>query len=265
MTPYFVADSAAVTVLRRLASSAFGSYSLEVPEGVDIDDIYHMSAPGNELGYVAMLSNKRVGGLARRFVRADVNVTAADKTDPDWVPSSDVDQVLHESATRVESDFFLESDITKAGLGPWEPFVDFDVGDIARVEIWGMVVELPVTRIAPTLSEHDTVDYTVHVGGQLISDDDARIAENAQIHAALVQDRRALAGLEAKTSQAINSASHAQLSADAAVGVAQDALAAATDADGVIRGYVVAAREASEKSLEASGESLEASGESLRF
>ena len=38
--PYFVADQATVTVLKPVASSAFGSYKLSVPEDVDIDDIY---------------------------------------------------------------------------------------------------------------------------------------------------------------------------------------------------------------------------------
>ncbi len=42
--PYFVADAASVTVLHSVASSAFGKYSLTVPEGVDIDDMYKLSA-----------------------------------------------------------------------------------------------------------------------------------------------------------------------------------------------------------------------------
>lgn len=77
-TPHFVADNADVTILYPLASSAYGAYSLEVPDGIDIDDIHDFSAPGNELGYVANVAgDKRVGGFARRFVRADVAVTAA--------------------------------------------------------------------------------------------------------------------------------------------------------------------------------------------
>lgn len=227
--PYFVADQATVTVLKPVASSAFGSYKLSVPEDVDINDIYEFAAPGNELGYVASLAPKdvRVGGFARRFVRADVNVTAADTTDPDWVPASDVDKVLTEAAARVEGDFFLESDITKAGLGPWVPFTHFEQGDLATVEIWGRRVPLPVTRIEPKVTDHDENDWSVHVGGQVLTDDEARLAENETLRQAAVQSRREVAGLESQTAKAVSTAESANSKSD-------KALKAATDANGVI-------------------------------
>lgn len=228
--PYFVADQATVTVLKPVASSAFGSYKLSVPEDVDIDDIYQFAAPGNELGYVASLApaGQRVGGFARRFVRADVSVTAADTTDPDWVPSSDVDKVLTEAAARVEGDFFLESDITKAGLGPWIPFTHFEQGDLATVEIWGRRVPLPVTRIEPKVTDHDENDWAVHVGGQVLTDDEARLAENEALRQAAVQSRREVAGLESQTAKAVSTADSANAKSD-------QALKAATDADGTIQ------------------------------
>ena len=217
--PYFVADQATVTVLKPVASSAFGSYKLSVPEDVDINDIYQFAAPGNELGYVASLApaGQRVGGFARRFVRADVSVTAADVTDPDWVPSSDVDKVLTEAAARVEGDFFLESDITKAGLGPWTPFTHFEQGDLATVEVWGRRVPLPVTRIEPKVTDHDENDWSVHVGGQVLTDDEARLAENETLRQAAVQSRREVAGLESQTAKAVESAESAKSTADSAL------------------------------------------------
>ena len=228
--PYFVSDQATVTVLKPVASSAFGSYKLSVPEDVDINDVHEFSAPGNELGYVASLAPKgmRVGGFARRFVRADVSVTAADTTDPDWVPSSDVDKVLTEAAARVEGDFFLESDITKAGLGPWIPFTHFEQGDLATVEIWGRRVPLPVTRIDPKVTDHDENDWSVHVGGQVLTDDEARLAENEMLRQAAVQSRREVAGLESQTAKAVSTADSANAKSD-------QALKAATDADGTIQ------------------------------
>lgn len=195
-TPYLIADSAQVTVLRSLASTAFGKYGLKLPEGIDLEDVYEVSAAGNELAYVSSLGSKRrVGGMFRRFVRADVDVTAQGE---DMVPASDVERVLDEAAKRVSGDFFLESDISKAGLGPWVPMVDFHVGDIANVEIWGRVVPLVVTRIEPKRTEHSDDDWSVHVGGQLLSDSEARLAENADIYNAVVSDRRELAGLDGK-------------------------------------------------------------------
>lgn len=229
-TPFFVADAANVTVLRSVASTAFGKYELQVPEGIDLEDIHSFAAPGNELGYVAGLTGVRVGGMMRRFVRADVSVTAANESDPSWVPDSNVDQVLREAEQRVSGDFFLESDITLAGLGPWTPFVDFQVGDTANVEIWGRVVQLPVTRIEPVVSDHSVVDFRVHVGGQLVSDEDARLAENETIRRALVEDRRDLAGLQAQVSKAVQDSSEAKKTADETA-----ALVESFDIDGSIQ------------------------------
>ncbi|MBK4162623.1 coiled-coil domain-containing protein [Corynebacterium macginleyi] len=195
-TPYFVADSAQVTVLRSLASTAFGKYNLTLPEGVDLEDVYEVAAPGNELAYVSSLGpRKRVGGMFRRFVRADVDITAKGEG---TTPASNVERVLDEASKRTSGDFFLESDISLAGLGPWRPFEDFVVGDVANVDIWGRVVPLRVTRIEPKRTEHSDTDWAVHVGGQLVSDADARLAENADIYKAVVDDRRDLAGLDAK-------------------------------------------------------------------
>ena len=189
-TPYFIADAAQVTVLRSLASTAFGRYDLKPPEGVDVEEIYPPSAPGNEAAYVSSLDPKqRVGGMFRRFVRADVTVQAPDGEET--LATSNVEKVLDEVADRTSGDFFLESDISQAGLGPWVPFTDFNVGDLVNVEIWGRVVRLPVVRINPK-------DWSVHVGGQLLSDADARLAQNTDIYNAVVNDRRELAGLDVK-------------------------------------------------------------------
>ncbi|HCG2974038.1 TPA: hypothetical protein NJV08_002224 [Corynebacterium striatum] len=225
--PYFVADSASVTVLHSVASSAFGKYSLTVPDGVDIEDVYTLSAPGNELGYVAQLApeGRRVGGFARRFVRADVSVRSIGESNDDtWTAASDVDTTLKEAASRVQGDFFLESDISLAGLGPWVPFEHFDVGDIADVEIWGRVVPLPVTRIEPIVSDHSIVDWRIHVGGQLVSDDEARLAENDVVRRAVVDSRRDLAGVAEAASKAVETASSAVSKADAAQGTADSAV-----------------------------------------
>lgn len=193
-TPYFVADAAQVTVMRSLASTAFGTYDLTLPEGITLEDLYTLAAPGNKLGYVAALGGKRVGGMARRFVRSDVSITTAMG---EQEPATNVEEVLDAAAKRTSGDFFLETDISKAGLGPWVPFKDFQVGDKARVEIWGTTIVLPITRID---------DDVVHVGGQLVSDADARLAENEIIRRALVDDRRDLFGLDEKIESSVSSA-----------------------------------------------------------
>ena len=243
-TPYLIADLAQVTVLRSLASTAFGKYGLKLPEGVDLEDVYEVSAAGNELAYVSSLGSKRrVGGMFRRFVRADVVVTAQGE---DMVPASDVERVLDEAAKRVSGDFFLESDISKAGLGPWVPMVDFHVGDIANVEIWGRVVPLVVTRIEPKRTEHSDNDWLVHVGGQLLSDSEARLAENAEIYNAVVSDRRELAGLKPQVSKAQSTATSAKSTADEAKQTADETAALVDGLD--IEGSIERAREAVDSS-----------------
>ncbi|MGJ4079193.1 hypothetical protein [Corynebacterium macclintockiae] len=234
--PYLIAESPQVTVLRSLASTAFGKVNVTLPDGVEMDGVFTPSAPGNELGYVAALdSKKRVGGMFRRFVRADVDITA--KGAP--APASDVEQVLDEAAKRTSGEFFLESDITLAGLGDWVPLQDFQVGDLVDVEIWGMVVPMRVTRIEPIVSDHSIVDWRVHVGGQLVSDEDALLAANATIHRVLVEDRRDLAGLSERVVAAQSSADAADQKAVAAGDAAKEAdskakaaQATADDADG---------------------------------
>lgn len=226
--PYLIAESPQVTVLRSLASTAFGKVNITLPEGAEMDGIFTPSAPGNELGYVAALnSEKRVGGMFRRFVRADVDITA--KGAP--APASDVEQVLDEAAKRTSGEFFLESDITLAGLGDWVPLQDFQVGDLVDVEIWGMVVPMRVTRIEPIVSDHSVVDWRVHVGGQLVSDEDALLAANATIHRVLVEDRRDLAGLSERVVAAQATADAAGESARVADGKAVAAGDAAKVAD----------------------------------
>ena len=243
-TPYLIADSAQVTVLRSLASTAFGKYGLKLPEGVDLEDVYEVAAPGNELEYVSSLGTaRRVGGMFRRFVRADVNITAQGEG---MVPASDVERVLDEAAKRVSGDFFLESDISKAGLGPWVPMVDFHVGDIANVEIWGRVVPLVVTRIEPKRTEHSDNDWSVHVGGQLLSDSEARLAENAEIYNAVVSDRRELAGLKPQVSKAQSTATSAKSTADEAKQTADETAALVDGLD--IEGSIERAREAVDSS-----------------
>lgn len=226
--PYLIAESPQVTVLRSLASTAFGKVNVTLPDGVEMDSVFTPSAPGNELGYVAALnSEKRVGGMFRRFVRADVDITAKGAT----APASDVEQVLDEAAKRTSGEFFLESDITLAGLGDWVPLQDFHVGDLVDVEIWGMVVPIRVTRIEPIVSDHSIVDWRVHVGGQLVSDEDALLAANATIHRVLVEDRRDLAGLSERVVAAQASADAAGESARVADGKAVAAGDAAKEAD----------------------------------
>ena len=246
-TPVFTAEKAAVTILRPLASSAYGKYTLELPEGIDPDTVHTFDAPDNELGYVARLTNRRVGGLARRFVRADVQVTADDPSDDTWAPDSDVDKVLGDAAGRVASDFFLESDITRPGLGQWREFEDFDIGTKAWVEVFSQRVKLPITRIEPFVSELSVTDVKVHLGGQLVSNEQARLAENSAINRALIQDRKDLVGL----GQQLTKTTKAAEAAGAQASAAQESAARADSKAQVADGKAEAAQEVADQTARA--------------
>lgn len=222
--PYLVADGAEVVVMRSLASTAFGAYNLDLPDGLELGDVWEGAAPGNTPGYVASLDpKKRVGGMFRRFMRADVHITVPGDNPEVRAAASDVEQVLDEARDRTSGEFFLESDITGAGLGPWVPLQDFVVGDTVDVAVFGAVVPMKVTRIEPTVDDVGGASWLVHVGGQLVSDDVARVAENEQVHRALVDSRRELAGLEASARGASRAAARAQVSADSAQSAADGA------------------------------------------
>lgn len=256
--PYFVADSAHVTIMRRLASTAFGRYTLQVPEDIDIDDIHTFAAPDNELGHVTQLvRGRRVGGFARRWVRCDVAVTAKDDRDAAWLSESNVDAVLREARDRTAGDFFLESSISDAGLGPWVPLVDFQVGDIVNVEIFGRVVQLPVTRIEPLVSEGTVIGWQVHVGGQILGDDKSREDQNAELRRALIRDQRDLAGIERMATKAVREASDAKGDAAAALAAVEDvggeiqkSMAEALKVEERGRGYAAEAYESQRKAGE---------------
>ena len=194
--PYFVATAPKVTVLRSLASTAFGVRKVTYPDGIDPPELDHES---HEPGYVAALQGKRVGGFARRFIRADVEIIAAGG---EAAPFSDVERVLDDAAKRTSGEFFLETEVTQAGLGPWVPFVDFQVGDLARVEVFGTPVVLPVTRIAPGGDDAGHESWTVHLGGQLVSDEQARLAESEQIRRNVDESWRELANVKAEAAKA---------------------------------------------------------------
>lgn len=240
--PYFVATAPKVTVLRSLASTAFGVRKVDYPKDVDSPALDNES---NEPGYVAALQGKRVGGLARRFIRADVEVIAAGG---EKNPFSSVERVLDDAAKRTSGEFFLETEVTQAGLGPWVPFVDFQVGDLARVEVFGTPVVLPVTRIAPHVDGADTTNWTVHLGGQLVSNEQARLAESEQIRRNVDESWRELANVKAEAAKANARAEQAERRAIEEADAAKEHARGLVDAESSARSSAVESvrREAAE-------------------
>lgn len=188
-----VADGGEMTVLRSLASHAWGDWSVEWPDSVPEAERPVLDDEDRSLGFVHRMG-RGTGRMGRRFTREDVSIEAADYG-PDGVPLpysgfSDVEAALDNAATRTDGDAFFEREITRQGLGPNEPYTDFGVGDLVPVSIWGKITEQQVTSIEAVTEAGAIVDWRVHVGGQLLTDDVARQSENLEIERAIAQERR---------------------------------------------------------------------------
>lgn len=235
-----VATDGELTVVRRLAGYAYGQWSVDWPESVPEEQRPKL-ADDREHGYVHRLGTGS-GRMGRRFVRADVSVTAAEYDKNGRVPHtgySNVEDVLDAAVAQTDEDALVERAITRDGLGVLRPGVDFRVGDVVEVMIWGCAVPLPVTAIEAVTEAGAVVDWRVTVGGQVVSDDVERKRANADLERAVWGERRerlkvAREASEAKAAAAAadRRAGDAQSSADAADQKAVAAQATADDADG---------------------------------
>lgn len=210
-----VADGGEVTVLRDLAAFSYGSWSVDWPESVPEEQRPELP-DDRDFGYALKLKEPP-GRMGRRFVRANVSITAQDfDNEGQPVPfsgESDVEQVLEEAAERVDGDVFFEREITRAGLGALVPRVDFDVDDVVPVLIWGKTIMSPVTSIEDVAEAGAVVDYRVHVGGQLLRDDAARERANREVERTIAQERRERVESVAKERKARKQAISAESSA----------------------------------------------------
>lgn len=215
-----VADGGEMTVLRDLAAFSYGRWSVDWPESVPEDQRPELP-DDRDFGYAAKLKQEP-GRFGRRFVRADVSITAQDfdeagKPIP-FSGESDAEQVLDDASSRTDGDVFFEREITRAGLGALQPRVDFDVDSVVPVLIWGKTIPSPVTSIEDVVEAGAVVDYRVHVGGQLLQDDAARERANREVEATIAQERRervkAVSKVQSTASSAKSTADEAKKTAD---------------------------------------------------
>ncbi|WP_434829581.1 hypothetical protein [Corynebacterium macclintockiae] len=226
-----MATDGELTVVRRLAGYAYGQWSVDWPESVPEEQRPKL-ADDREHGYVHRLGSGS-GRMGRRFVRADVSVTAAEYDKNGRVPHtgySNVEDVLDAAVAQTDEDALVERAITRDGLGVLRPGVDFRVGDLVEVMIWGCAVPLPVTAIEAVTEAGAVVDWRVTVGGQVVSDDVERKRANADLERAVWGERRerlkvAREASEAKAAAAAadRRAGDAQSSADVAQSSADQA------------------------------------------
>lgn len=176
-----VADGGEITVGRRLAPFVFGEFNVILPAETKQEE----KDDRLQDGYVCAPP-----GAVARF---DVGFSRADATVDLDVNQSDTEAVIDAAQSVVSGDVFFERDIGPAGIGAYVPGLDFVVGDVVTVELWGRKLRLPVTSIAGVSSVSDGGEgVRVHVGGQLLSDSAELKRHTDSLRKQIVQDKRAL-------------------------------------------------------------------------
>ena len=219
-----VANGGELTVLRSLAAFSYGSWNVSWPESVP-EDQRPVLPDDRDFGYAARLKDEP-GRMGRRFVRANTTISAAeykeDGSRVEFTGSSDVEQVLDAAAKRTDGEAFIEREFDRSGLGRLVPRLDFSEGDIVPVLIWGKLFSGPVESITDVVAAGQVIGWSVHVGGELVTDDLARRRSNRDLQASIAQERRErlkdLGAVDSKASSAVSKADAAQGTADSAVG-----------------------------------------------
>lgn len=218
-----VANGGELTVLRSLAAFSYGSWNVSWPESVP-EDHRPVLPDDRDFGYAARLKDEP-GRMGRRFVRANTTISAAeykeDGSRVEFTGSSDVEQVLDAAAKRTDGEAFIEREFDRSGLGRLVPRLGFSEGDIVPVLIWGKLFSGPVESITDVVAAGQVVGWSVHVGGELVTDDLARRRSNRDLQASIAQERRErlkdLGAVDSKASSAVSKADAAQGTADSAV------------------------------------------------
>ena len=237
-----VADGGDITAGRKTSTLTFGEFNVVLPE-----DVQQREEQDGRIkdGYVYRPDGV-FGPFDVGFARADVTVDLQAHT-------SDLEAVVDAAQKQSDGDVFFERDITVVGLGGFVPGVDFHVGDIVTVEMWGGLVRLllPVTDITMISSDSEgVVAWRVHVGGMLISDLAELRRSNEELRRQVKGDRRGIEQARSDASSARSVASSAKSTADEikqtvedAEGVIQSALAESVAAEERGRGYAQEAYE----------------------
>ncbi|WP_288750574.1 hypothetical protein [uncultured Corynebacterium sp.] len=220
------ADGGELTVLRSLAAFSYGGWDVQWPESTPDSAKYELP-DDRRIGYVARLSAEP-GTMGRRFIRRDVAITAAEFTDAGMTPGvSDVDTTFKAAIKRTSGDAFVERELTREHLGELTPYVDFTIGDMIQVVIWGHTLTVPVVEIEAVTEQGAVIDWRVRVGGTLIGDEAAREVTARELARDLAAERRERQG---DVNKARQTAIAAKSAASAAVADASVARQAAADA-----------------------------------
>ena len=162
-----LADGGEITVVRRAANYVYGSWRVTVPEGAE----QVVTAEDRTDGYLYHPVGAPAGRFDLAFVRQDATITLHEVTEQGVTSGdSDVELQMEAGQKRSEGRALIDRSISTAGLGRLRPGVDFVVGDVWPVKVWGRVVELVIAGFDWVVEDSGRVGVSVRAGGQLVSD-----------------------------------------------------------------------------------------------
>lgn len=228
MTVVLQADAGELTVARRVAAYVYGTWGVQIPDGVEQQEQDYVD------GYLYRPDDAPRGRFDLAMVRSDATVDMKEQR-------SNAELVMDEASSRVEGRAFFERDISTGGLGRYTPGVDVHTGDIVDVQLWGRRIALPVTAIDMTTGADGPTGWRVHVGGQLIEDTKALGLQNAAVRdAQAAEAKRMQERAEKAVAAATSAAAAADTARDEAVAAKADAEAAASAAEQLRNEYTAA-------------------------
>lgn len=175
-----ISDGGQMTVGRRLASHVWGQFSVTLPEGEkqkDPDDDRIVD------GYVYRPDDAGRGRGELTFMRADAKLDMN-------ASRSDLEATLDGASRRTEGDVFYSREISGLGLGRAVPGVDYTVGDVVSVLVWGRRLTLPVTAVTAVSDTSGGAPWRVQVGGQVLRDAAALRKRNDDLQSQIAVEKR---------------------------------------------------------------------------
>lgn len=175
-----ISDGGEMTVGRRTASWVWGRFDVSLASGqAQAEDDGRIVD-----GFIYRPDVRESGLFDLTFVRADARLDMDES-------KSDLEETLDGASKRTEGGSFYTRTIRGEGLAGTRPGVDYRIGDVVEVSVWGRYMELPVTGITASSSLDEPIGWDVQVGGQMTRDAEALRKRNSALESQIAAEKRA--------------------------------------------------------------------------
>lgn len=175
-----ISDGGEMTVGRRTASWVWGRFDVSLASGqAQAEDDGRIVD-----GFIYRPDDRESGLFDLTFVRADARLDMDEA-------KSDLEETLDGASARTEGGSFYTRTISGEGLAGTRPGVDYRIGDVVEVSVWGKYMQLPVTGITASSSLDNPIGWDVQVGGQMTRDAEALRKRNSALESQIAAEKRA--------------------------------------------------------------------------